>query len=566
MPSRLHWAVVGRLRLLRSPVGSIPRRARSLILIALLVAACTSSPPGGDRSDPGTEGTASPIGSLRHFERMVCDLPEEAVLRLWRGYAPGRSGQIQIVSGPDIVVGGWLSHSSPWDEVQRIPIVLYGPGRVREGSVVSVPSTIADLAPTLAELLDAPFDAPDGRARTSALLPRGERLPPPRLVLTVVWDSAGRNVLAEHPTAWPTLRKLRREGAWFERAAVGSSPSVTPAVHSTLGTGAFPRLHGVVDIRYTVDGRTVGARGEGPGSLQVPSLADVFDRDRDNEPIVGLVGSKGTLGMLGQGALFPGGDEDIAVTRTGVDWFLEGGASSAFRFPSYAADYPGLEEHVRSLDLEDGLLDGAWMGEPIEAGNEGVSATPAFTEYQARLVEDVIAREGFGVDDVPDLLFVNFREIDAVGHRWSMNSEQMEHVLRATDRALARLMETLDRLVGEGEWVLAVTADHGATPSPEVTGAFVLNPRQVQDDLRAAFDGDGDDRDVLQGFRVTQMWLDLEELEENGSTLQDVARFLEAYTKGDNAPDASALGDRADDRVFAAAFPGAVLEDLPCLP
>ena len=41
--------------------------------------------------------------------------------------------------------------------------------------------------------------------------------------------------------------------------------------------------------------------------------------------------------------------------------------------------------------------------------------TPARTVYQERVVETVVKNEGFGADDTPDLLYLNFKEIDYVG-------------------------------------------------------------------------------------------------------------------------------------------------------
>lgn len=548
-------------------------RRRSLATLALILTAtaCTERAAPRDVSalSPGPTPTATLAnrGEARPprgpFEEAACSLPERHLRRIWNGYYPGRSGQIQIVPNEPDFVGAWFSHSGPWKYIQHVPLLFYGPGHVPVGRVVNRPVTLADIAPTHGALLDFDFDAPDGEALEEAVLPDRE---PPKVIVTMIWDSAGRNVLDEHPHAWPTLRRLMDEGTFFENATVGSSPSVTPAVHTTIGTGAFPRHHGIVDLRFQLeDGTVTGARGRGATHLQVPSLADLWDVANDNEPVIGLVGSEGTLGMLGHGALWPGGAKNIAVTRTRDEWFLEGANAEAFHFPAYASDFPGLEEAIRKIDLEDGVLDGRWHGEPIDEGNEGVSATPAFGEYQMGLVREVIEQEGFGQDDVPDLFYVNYREIDAVGHRWSMHSPQMEAVIRSTDRALADLIRTLDREVGRDRWVLTITADHAATPHPDTTGAFVISPSKLDRDLREAFDDP--EGELVDSVRVTQIWMHMEELAERGIPLREVVSFVANYTKAQNASDPSRLSEsERDEPVFKAAFPGAILEDPPCLP
>jgi hypothetical protein len=49
--------------------------------------------------------------------------------------------------------------------------------------------------------------------------------------------------------------------------------------------------------------------------------------------------------------------------------------------------------------------------------------------------------------------------------------------------------------------------------------------------------------------------------------MDDIARFILAYTKEQGAPDPSAVPEaERDDRVFAAAFPSSILPTLRCLP
>ena len=97
------------------------------------------------------------------------------------------------------------------------------------------------MAPTTGELIGFPFDAPDGHVLHDALVPAAA---PPKLVVTVIWDGAGRDVLSAWPDDWPYLRSLIPQGAWYEKAEVGSSPPSTAQIHATIGTGAFCHNHG----------------------------------------------------------------------------------------------------------------------------------------------------------------------------------------------------------------------------------------------------------------------------------------------------------------------------------
>src|SRR4029450_13865788 len=70
------------------------------------------------------------------------------------------------------------------------------------------------------------------------------------------------------------------------------------------------------------------------------------------------------------------------------------------------------------LDQADGKLDGKWRERSIEGMKDGFNP-PARTPYQTALFEQVVTREGFGKDATPDLLFLNYKMIDTLGHQFS---------------------------------------------------------------------------------------------------------------------------------------------------
>ncbi len=177
----------------------------------------------------------------------------------------------------------------------------------------------------------------------------------------------------------------------------------------------------------------------------------------------------------------------------------------------------------------------------------------------------MIEREGFGVDDVSDLLFVNHKMIDYISHVWTVNSPEMQDAVRAEDAALRELVAFLNREVGRGRWVLVLTADHGSIPDPEVSGAFAIPAAAIGGGINTAFDTDGDDVRIVQLVQPTQVFIDEAELRENGHTLEEVARWVMGLTKGD-VSSAPLAPDEADDPIFQAAFPSSLMSELPCLP
>jgi hypothetical protein len=505
----------------------------------------------------------------------ACDVLGPSVLRrISHGTDPERSGEIQLVPSEDLQAGG-LSHASPFDITQRVPLLVYGPGVVRPG-VYRRPATLADIAPTTADILRfSRFNAPDGNALTQALLP-ADRRRLPRLVVTLIWDSAGVDLLRRWPAAWPRLRALARDSAWFTNAALDASPSNTPPSHATIGTGAFPRTNGVPDEYIRVGRRIERPLHLGPRVLKVPTLGDRYDLAMGNRSLVGTVGSLSAhLLMMSRGSFAPGGDRDLAITRepkesaTGGDdsaprWRLSEDMAPYYELPQYAND-PSLagsfHREIERLDVADGAEDGRWREHEISSLLGGWE-TPARSAWQTSLVEGMIGREGFGADDVPDLLYVNYKMLDSLGHAYSADAIELLDGLRAQDRELGRLVRFLDERVGRNQWAMVLTADHGMARDPAATGAERYDVRSLAASIDAAFGAPGEP--VVQRMRPTQVWLDTRALIESGADVGDVASYLSSLTRAQLATAGAEIA-RPDAPAFLAVIPTSTLDDLPCL-
>jgi hypothetical protein len=166
---------------------------------------------------------------------------------------------------------------------------------------------------------------------------------------------------------------------------------------------------------------------------------------------------------------------------------------------------------------------------------------------------------------VPDLLFVNYKAIDTIGHLFSADGIEMSDAVSTQDDALLQLVAFLDDTVGDGEWVLAVTADHGTQNDPGVSGAFEIDIAKLEQGLVARFDDDGDDVVLVEKVRPTEIWLDRDELHDNGLRLADVAGWIFQLTQAQTLkPGRTATDPQA--RVFAGSLPSRILSQLPCLP
>ncbi len=507
--------------------------------------------------------------------QLACSIPHQYLLRTWRGWRPDRGAQLSYIPLQPNFVGSGLPHVGPWGYVENVPMLWYGPGIIPAGQDIKRPVTLAGIAPTVAKLLHFDgFHPIDGLPMNEVVTPGA---PTPKLIVTMVWDAGGRNVLDYWPNDHPYLDSLIPQGTWFDHASVGSSPTSTAQDHATIGTGDFPNHSGIVGHHLEIGGRLTSPWNEGPSFMIEPTLADVYDRAMNNKPIVGIVGTVDIhFGMLGHGSFFTGGDRDIALTRSvvggttltdeGFTWNLPPRDAAYYKLAKYANDVPGFAQDVRRVDQADGKLDGLWRGNSIDQLLKGFD-TPARTPYQERVIETVIQHEGFGKDDVPDLLYLNFKEIDYISHVWSMNSLEMHDAVVAQDLALKRFVAFLNQQVGKGNWVLALTADHGAMPDPTVSGGYQISTAPIEAGINAKFDTNGDNTPVVELVQPSQVFLNTDELTKNGFMVGDVARYIMTLTQQETAgPGQTVNPATANDKVFQAAFPSSLMQDLPCLP
>jgi predicted AlkP superfamily pyrophosphatase or phosphodiesterase len=493
-------------------------------------------------------------------------LPEEVMRRVWRGAMPGRSGDIVYVPDGLNFLDGGISHSVPWPYMQRVPMLWYGPGVIRAQPPVARPVTSADVAPTLGLLTGHRFETPDAHSMEEILEPDAKR---PRLIVVFVWDGAGRGVLELWPDSWPNLATLAAGGTFYENATVGSSPSTTAPVHATMGTGVFPRRHGVLDSYVRFDDGVVGdSWSRGPTGMLAPTFADDYGEATRHRAMIGIVATLSWhLGMMGHGRQADGASTQLAALRVGAkdtglegpQWGMADPVVDSYRFPAYLRDLPPLEAYLDRTDASDGTVDGGWMGHPFDELRLGFHS-PARIPYQQRGIEEVILREGFGQDEVPDLLFLNSKLIDEVGHLFTASGVEMSEAIRAQDAALPRFMRYLDRTVGAGRWVMLLTADHGHTAHPQLTGAFRIQVPILQDLFAQTFPGG---RRVAKRVRTSWTFINMDELRRRGQDIASVAALVGTLKKEQLVLDPSTLDPtERSQRAFAAAAPTSALDAL----
>jgi hypothetical protein len=507
------------------------------------------------------------------LEAMARDVGSEYLELVVRAYHSDRSGDLQLLVTPYSTSNyrqeslallpndPRSSHAVVWMYGQRVPIVVWSPGLV-EPQDHEERVTLADLAPTTARLMGFDrFHAADGVPLPGV---RSARSTAPRVIVTFVIDGGGWNVLRTWPDACPNLRRLMREGATYRNAISGSFPAVTASTHATIGTGAFPRTHGITGHNVRRGGGPVKAWGEpgrvDPSFLLEPTLADRWTRETQDRAWVGEIGYQvWHVGMLGRGG------RPMGELPVGVYWDQDGGGGWAPHHPELYR----LPHATPSRDRLDALC-AAYSPPPPSPydrwaqGRAAMCCFPPIVRHQGELVEATLDAESIGDDDVTDLLYINYKAPDYSGHVYNMEDPRQAEVLGAVDDELMRLAELLVDRFGPDGFALIITADHGQCPQIDAHGGVRIDPMQLEEDLKREFGKSV--FGLIQAVVPSEVYLDSIALVDAGSTAADVAAFLADYRYGENlgpyVRPAAIRREQLRTKTFAAVLPTTFIAEL----
>jgi predicted AlkP superfamily pyrophosphatase or phosphodiesterase len=409
----------------------------------------------------------------------------------------------------------------------------------------------------------------------------------PQLAVLLVFDQ----LRGDYFERWRSLfveggfRRLMKEGAWFRKCNYPYSDTFTAAGHASVVTGCSPNRNGLISNEWY--DRQAGAvvycvgadrydivpprpssagkkpRGISPEKILTPTLADTL------KDATGGKGRVVSLSLKDRSAVLPGGRRPDACY-----WFDTG--TGRFETSTYYGDT--LHHWVASVNRE--RLADQWRGMswdrlredldylrysgPDDVVGEGVApvagrtfphrlggppTAPGSSYYNALfnspfgndLLAEVVRRavigESLGSRPTPDLLCVSFSSNDGVGHVWGPDSQEVLDTTLRTDRLLAALLTFLDERVGKGRYLVALTADHGVCPLPEVSraqGRAAWRPmmselkRGAEEHLREKFGGEQRERWV-EGTAENWFWLDLRTISRHGLKESDVETALAGW-------------------------------------
>jgi len=356
----------------------------------------------------------------------------------------------------------------------------------------------------------------------------------PRLVLIIVVDQFRYEYLDRFGDLFGTngIRRLLRDGASWSDANYDHVPTATAPGHSTISTGAYPSLTGIVANEWP--DRTTGKKvtsvsddsvklfdggpkeaTASPRRLLASTIGDELRlATNDRSKVIGI-------SVKARSAILPAGCHANAAYWLSMETGKMVSSSYYFKeMPSWVTAFNKTNPADKYFNAKwDRLLPEAiyrqrvgsdspvWeVVPPAKADtnafphtiNGGVSApgekfytaidySPFSNEVILSFSESAIAGEQLGGDDDTDFLSVSFSSNDYVGHRYGPYSQEVMDITLRVDQQIGELLDFIDRRVGLKNTLIAFTADHGVGMIPEHAQALGLQAGRIKTaDLLAA--------------------------------------------------------------------------------
>lgn len=322
----------------------------------------------------------------------------------------------------------------------------------------------------------------------------------PRLVLLLVMDQFRQEYLTRHRAAFVPggFNLLLERGAVFANCHYPYATTLTAPSHAVIATGAYPNATGIIgnewfdraSARYTTcDGdhteKLLGTVPASPGAsprwLIGSTLADELRLATGGQARVLSISPKGRSAIL------------LSGTSANAAYWFDTKTVHAISSTYYMKELPAWVQQFNAANWAERYAGKPWLpvgnpkGEPFlvfpEAAGPGqrqelaeqIIDSPFAIEIQFALARAAVEKEKLGGGPATDLLALSLSSIDEVGHIFGPDAPRTRDTILRADRALAEFFRFLDGRIGLNKVWIALSADHGIAPLPEVAHKFRLS-------------------------------------------------------------------------------------------
>jgi predicted AlkP superfamily pyrophosphatase or phosphodiesterase len=324
----------------------------------------------------------------------------------------------------------------------------------------------------------------------------------PRLVIFISVDQMRADYLERFRNHFSGgLKRLTEEGTVFRNAYLNYAPSETGPGHAALSTGCYPSKSGILSNDwfdpatrkevYCVEDASaekVGSEGGGvsPRNLEVTTLGDWLKQASPQSKVIAVsVKDRAAILMGGQHA-------DYAFWYDSKSGHMVTSEYYTHAEPDWMRSFNGsnwIEHHVPDAwttlhpsQYYEGFGPDTLEGEMLWNGstafphlfsprkkNEQMRRSPYGDMLVLDFARSALQAEKLGQRTSVDLLCISLSCTDYIGHAFGPNSREMADQMMQLDVSLGSFLSDAELIVGRGNIVVALSADHAVMPLPEYT-------------------------------------------------------------------------------------------------
>lgn len=424
----------------------------------------------------------------------------------------------------------------------------------------------------------------------------------PKLVVGIVIDQMRYEYLSRFNEFYGNdgFKRLMNEGSNFTFAHYNYDFTSTGPGHASIYTGTVPFYHGIIandfydkqkkkmancveDNNYSTVGGGDKAGGKSPKYLLSTTISDQLKLFSNG-------GSKViSVSLKDRGAILPGGH-----LADGAYWYDE--KTGDFITSSYyMSSLPQWVDDFNKRKLVEKYLSEDWnlllphkdylINPPDNSEYEkdrfkenktsfphsfkNLKGDELYQEFQNTpfgdqilidLTKSALQNEKLGLGGETDFLAISFSATDHIGHEFGTYSYEMMDTFIRLDKQIAELLNALDNQVGAGNYLLFLTADHGALETPAYlrnnripTGE--INYKNTLDSLKSFSLRKFGDEELIASFSNKQIFFDRDIIKKLKLDIHEIERIFVDYLR-DTFPQIQSIFSRDDlDKMCASREP-----------
>ena len=324
----------------------------------------------------------------------------------------------------------------------------------------------------------------------------------PKLVVGIVVDQMRWDYLYRYQKRYTNggFKRLLGEGFSCENTMIPYVPSVTAIGHTCIYTGSVPSIHGIAGNYFVKDGmkvyctddetvKPVGTTSKAglmsPRNLWVTTIGDEMKIASNGRAKVVGVALKDRASILPaghnpNGAFWFDDKTGNFITSTfymdklpkWVETFNNERVADRYLSEKWNTLYPKntyAESTTDENEYENSIKPGVKATLPLDLptlykkyGYGIIRNTPFGNSLTLDMAKAAIDGEQLGADDETDLLAVSCSSTDYIGHQVGTHAIETEDTYLRLDKAIADFLSYLDAKVGKGNYLVFLSADHGA--------------------------------------------------------------------------------------------------------